>query len=321
MRVLVTGATGLVGKALVKELHRMDIAVSYLTTNRDKLEDGANYQGFYWNPKEGQIDTACFEGVGAVINLAGATISKRWSDSYKKTVLESRIDSINTLHKGMVEFGPDAIQQLISASAIGRYPYSLTELYEEDEKAVDDSFLGEVVAQWEEALDIFKPLNCTVAKIRIGIVLSTDGGALPQMIAPIKMGMGAAFGSGLQWQSWIHIDDLAKLFTFVLTEKLKGVYNAVAPNPVTNKKLTRQLAKTLRMPLFLPNIPKFVMSATLGEMAYLLFASQRVSSKRIEKKGFVFSYPNIDMAVAQLLKPDAVSPEPNSSATAQKKYA
>ncbi len=297
MKVLITGATGLVGQALVRELKQYGVPVHYLTTNRDKIVSEEGYHGFYWDPSLNQIDEKSLEGVTAIVNLAGATISKKWTVSYKKEVLNSRLDSLKTLRKGLENAKDHSVGAFISASAIGIYPNSLTTFYEEGETAVDDSFLGEVVQAWEKEIDSFKTFDFKVSKIRIGLVLSDQGGALPKMVQPINNYVGAAFGSGQQWQSWIHINDLARMFLFVLEKGLEGTFNGVAPNPVTNAKLTKELAKVLKKPLFLPNVPKVMMELLLGEMAYLLFASQRVSSKRIEKKGFTFNYKNICKAL------------------------
>ncbi|WP_343485694.1 TIGR01777 family oxidoreductase [Allomuricauda sp. d1] len=319
MKILITGATGLVGKAITKRLHERGDTVHYLTTSKQKIESAENYKGFYWNPKKGEIDTACFDGVSGIINLAGASISKRWTKSYKQTILSSRLDSLSTLRKALDENPTTDIKSFVSASAIGIYPDSMTTLYEEDETAVDDSFLGEVVEAWEKEIDTLKKFEFPVAKIRIGLVLSMNGGALPQMVKPVQYYAGAAFGSGEQWQSWIHIDDLARMFVHVLDYAFNGIYNGVAPNPVTNEKLVTCIASTLKKPLFLPNIPKFVMQTILGEMAYLLFASQRVSSKKIENTGFSFIHPNIMGALEDLLVDDAGT-QTSTSASYTKEY-
>ncbi|GMN09524.1 TIGR01777 family oxidoreductase [Croceitalea sp. MTPC9] len=313
MRVLITGATGLVGKAIVKELHKKGIGINYLTTSKQKLVAEDNYQGFYWNPADNEIDLNSFNGVTAIINLAGASISKRWSSAYKAKVLDSRIDSLRTLRNGIKKSGVKNITSFVSASAIGIYPNSLSSFYSVDEKQVDDSFLGKVVEAWEKEIDAFESFDFNAAKIRIGLVLSQDGGALPQMAKPIKNYVGAAFGSGEQWQSWIHIEDLARMFVYVITNELQGTYNGVAPNPVTNSKLTKELAKVLERPLLLPNIPEFVMKTVLGEMAYLLFASQRVSSKRIEKKGFKFKFLNVCAALEEIYQKEPIKEDPVSS--------
>lgn len=300
MRILITGATGLVGSEIVKESHAQGIAINYLTTSKDKIVSKPEYRGFYWNPDSGEIDLNCFEGVSAIINLAGASISKRWTSSYKKTILSSRVNTLRTLHSALEKIEHGAITSFVSASAIGIYPNSLTNYYTESEAEVDDSFLGEVVEVWEKEADRFNSFDFTVAKIRIGLVMSPDGGALPEMAKPIKNYVGAAFGSGEQWQSWIHISDLARIFLFAVENKLNGIYNGVGPNPVTNNKLVKEIAHAVKKPLFLPNIPKFVMKTILGQMSYILFASQRVSCKKIEEAGFNFTYPNICLALEEI---------------------
>ncbi len=297
MQILITGATGLVGNELVRLCKEQGFGVNYLTTSKNKIVSEENYNGFYWNPNTGEIDLNCFKGVSAIINLAGASISKRWTPKYKKIILSSRINSLRTLQKGLAQVETANISSFVSASAIGIYPNSLTNFYTEDEKNVDKSFLGEVVEAWEKEIDAFQKFDFKVSKIRIGLVMSADGGALPEMAKPIKYYAGAAFGSGMQWQSWIHITDLARQFLYLVEHQLQGVYNGVGPNPVNNTKLVKEIAKVLDKPLFLPNVPQFAMKAILGEMSYLLFASQRVSSKKIEEEGFIFHFPNICRAL------------------------
>ncbi|GAA4306623.1 TIGR01777 family oxidoreductase [Aestuariibaculum suncheonense] len=300
MRVLITGATGLIGREIVKGCLKKGIQVNYLTTSKSKIKTDESYQGFYWNPKSGDIDTNCFNGVDAIIHLAGATISKRWTSCYKKEILSSRKDStrllVNSL-KGEMH----TIKQVISASAIGIYPDSQTNYYDENYKIKDDSFLGKVTYIWESEVDAFSKLDILVSKIRIGLVLSEKGGALKEMLKPIKLGLGAAFGSGNQWQSWIHISDLSELFLYVLKHQLPGIYNAVAPNPVTNTELVKSIAHTVDAPLFMPNIPKRLMSILLGEMHTILFDSQRVCCKKIEDKGFYFKHHHLQPALNDLL--------------------
>ncbi|ULC58742.1 TIGR01777 family oxidoreductase [Flaviramulus sp. BrNp1-15] len=301
MRVLITGATGLIGAEIVKLCHKKAIKVNYLTTSKAKIEKRENYKGFYWNPKSGDLDVDCFKDVDAIIHLAGATVSKRWTPEYKKEILNSRKETTQLLVNAL-KGETHTIKQVVSASAIGVYPDSLINYYEEGFKTKDEnSFLTQVVHVWENELDAFKSLNINVSKIRIGLVLSKKGGALLEMVKPIKFGVGAAFGNGKQWQSWIHIKDLANLFLYVLEHNLSGVYNGVAPNPVTNQELTKTIARVLNRPLLLPNIPKFFMKLVLGEMHALLFESQRVSCKKIEDKGFNFNYNYLEPALKDLL--------------------
>jgi len=300
MRILITGATGLVGEAIVKQCHRNNINVNYLTTQKHKIIKKENYHGFYWNPKTQDIDKTCFRHVSAIIHLAGATISKRWTSTYKKEIISSRIDSSKLLFHTLSKIDHN-INHIISASAIGIYPHSLTRLYTEDSTGSSTSFLGHVVDLWENCIDDFSKINMSISKIRIGLVLSNKGGALMKIVKPITFGIGAEFGSGKQWQSWIHIEDLSRLFIHVLQHRLEGVFNGVAPTPVTNNKLTKEIAKALKKPLFMPNIPKILMQTVLGDMHILLFESQKVSAKKIEAHGFSFKYCDISLALENLL--------------------
>lgn len=306
MHILITGATGLIGEEIIRCCVKKKYKVNYLTTSRDKVNRNENINGFYWNPSSGEIDLNCFNGVNAIINLAGSSISKKWTAKYKKKIISSRIQSIELLKKGLGAVN-HKIESIVTASAIGIYPDSYNNYYNERETNVDDSFLGEVVNKWEDKADDLAIDNIKVSKIRIGLVLSNQGGALPQIIKSMKLYAGAVFGNGKQWQSWIHINDLARLFLFVLENKFEGIYNGVAPNPVTNEKLIEEISKTLKKPLLLPNIPQFVMKLVLGEMSYLLFASQKVSSKKIEDLGFLFYYSNLSSSLQIILKKNHIT--------------
>lgn len=301
MKILITGATGLIGKAIVKRCQENDISVHYLTTSKDKIRTEPGYKGFYWNPKANEIDVACFENVDAIINLAGSPIAKRWTTRYKPVVLDSRVQSLQCLKNGLSGIKNHHIKHIVSASAIGFYPHSYTKYYDESFEMASPTFLGEVTTAWERAADEFTELGLFVSKVRIGLVLDKHEGALPQMVKPTALGLGAPFGSGEQWQSWIHIYDLSKLFLFLIQNELDGLYNGVAPNPVSNKELTRVIAKTLRKPLFMPGIPKALMRLVLGEMHILLYESQRVCSKKTTEAGFHFEYTNINLAMENIL--------------------
>jgi uncharacterized protein (TIGR01777 family) len=189
----------------------------------------------------------------------------------------------------------------LSASAIGIYASSLTEFYTEGSGQTDDGFLGETVRMWENAAMEVGQLGIPVGIFRIGLVLAGQGGALPQLTKPIRLGLGAPLGSGEQWQSWIHLEDLAGMLRFALEERLEGIYNAVAPNPVTNQKLTREAARILHKPIWLPNVPSWALKLAFGAMSQLLLSGQRVSSEKIEMEGFDFKFKNVHQALEDLL--------------------
>lgn len=300
MKILITGATGLVGRELVKQCLAKNYTVHYLTTSKTKIVSETNYKGFYWNPSTQKIDKNCLKGIDAIINLAGASISKKWTASHKKAILNSRIDSIRLIHQLLSE-NKHKVKQICSASALGIYPSSLIEKYDESYVGVSSSFLGQVVEAWENAVDSFQSLNLKITKIRIGIVLSKDGGALAEMTKPINLGLGAPLGSGKQWQSWIHIADLANMFLFVLEQKLSGIYNAAASNPVTNSKMTEVIARQLKKPLFLPNVPAFMMKIILGEMSAIVLESQYLKNDKIKSEGFEFKYDTVEKALANVI--------------------
>jgi uncharacterized protein (TIGR01777 family) len=299
MKALITGATGLVGEALVKHLLDFGWSIHYLTTSKSKIENSDNFKGFYWNPETGEIDKNCFDGVGVIINLAGASVAEKWTDEHKKAILDSRLDTLNLLFETLVNISHE-VKHIVSASAIGIYPHSFTKKYTEKETELNNDFLGDVVQQWEKTADRFKLLGLMVTKIRIGIVLSSKGGALKKMETPIKYFVGAPLGNGKQWQSWIHINDLVGIFKYVIDEKLSGVYNGVAPGPVKNRRLTKAIATFLHRPILLPPVPEFVLKYMLGEMSQIVLSSQKVSSDKIEREGYVFQFKRVYDAVKNI---------------------
>jgi len=300
MRILITGATGLIGSELVSLLLQNGVSVHYLTTSKHKIENQLNYKGFFWNPEQGIIDENCLMGVDAIIHLAGATIAKRWTKSYKQEIIESRIFTSNALYKALKE-NPNQVKQIVSASGTAIYPNSSTKVYKEDSSEIEDDFLGNVVLKWEESVDKFKSLGIKVCKLRTGIVLAKKGGALLEMLKPIKLGLGSSFGDGKQMQSWIHIHDLVSMYFFAINNSWEGVYNAVAPHPVTNAALTKAIATILKKPLFMPNIPKFVMKLILGEMHELLFTNKNLSPQKAIDQGFGFQFPTAEKALINIL--------------------
>lgn len=301
MKLLITGATGLVGSEIVKQCHQLGYSVNYLTRDSKNLKNQSNYKGFHWDISKKEIDPACLEDVNVIIHLAGASISERWTKSYKKTIINSRIESAKLLYT-ILEETPNQVEHFISASAIGIYPSSLMNFYTESYEHTSSSFLGEVVEVWEKAADQFEALNISVSKIRTGLVLDKEEGALPAIAKPVMFGLGAPLGSGEQWQSWIHVSDLAGIYMHVLNNELEGVYNGVAPTPESNKDLTEWVAKVLGKPFFMPRVPKFLLKLFLGEMHIIVIESQRVSSQKIEDEGFNFQFYKLAAALLDIYK-------------------
>jgi len=302
MKILISGATGLIGSELVDVLLKNNHSVHYLTTSAKKIQNKPNYHGFYWNPQEGKIDDNCIEGVDVIVHLAGASISKRWTDSYKLELIESRVLSANLLFNLLKKATNHKVKQYISASGTALYPDSYSKIYDEAATEIDLSFLSNVVLKWEESADQFNLFHIKVAKLRTGIVFSEKGGALLEMIKPIKMFVGSGFGSGKQMQSWIHLTDVAHLYYFVIQNQIEGIINAVSPNPISNQDLTKAIAKRLKRPLFLPNIPQFVMKLILGEMHSLLFSNKNIVPKKATELGFKFKFPSIKEALENIIK-------------------
>lgn len=300
MKVLITGATGLVGSEIVKRCAEDNISVNFLTTSAEKVDYFENAKGFVWSPSEGKIDLNCLRGVDKIINLVGANVAEPWTDSHKKAIYDSRIETAALLKKSLRE-NEHRVNQITSASAIGIYPDSQKNYYHESTSDSADNFLGDVVVKWEKAVDEFSELGLEVAKIRIGLVLSADGGALSPILKTVKNYLGAPLGNGKQWQSWIHIYDLSRMFLFAVNNNLDGVYNGVAPNPVSNEKMTNCIAELEGKPLWLPNVPAIVLKTAMGERSCLVLNSQRVSAEKIESLNFDFRFPILKKALQNLL--------------------
>lgn len=299
MRILITGATGLIGVEIIRQCHNRGIDVSYLTTSKAKIRKLENCLGYYWNPKTGEIDPKCLEGVLVIVHLAGSSIFTRWTAKNKQQIIDSRVKGARLLHKTLHE-KQHTVGQFVSASGISFYPSSYKKLYFENEQLLADTFLGRVVKEWEAAADEFSSLGLRVAKIRTGIVLSEKDGALPQMQRPIRLNLGSPLGNGKQWQSWIHLEDLGRLYLFVIVHGLEGVFNAASPNPVTNEELMQEIARVEGKKLRLPKVPGFALKLAMGEMANMVLESQLVASQKIQEKGFNFNFVNLGKALRDL---------------------
>lgn len=300
MHVLIAGATGLIGSKLVELCHEKGIKVHYLTTSKSKIKDFESYKGFYWNPKKSIIDPKAFEDVTTVINLAGMSVSNRWTSANRKEIYDSRIETADLIFQTLSNHS-NQVAHYISASAVGIYPPSYTAMYTEDSKEVDDSFLGKVVVGWEAAANRFTELGIRVATIRTGVVLDAMQGAFPKLVQPIKMGIGSPLGSGKQWMSWIHVDDVAGIYMHCMKQGTEGAVNAVAPSPVTNAYMTKRVARQLKKELWAPKVPGFVLRIVLGKMATLALDGQLVHSNRLKEENYKFHYVNVESAIKDLL--------------------
>lgn len=299
MNILITGGTGLVGSALSRSLSNRGHVVSILTRN---LKDNLQYKQYLWNPIETQIDDSAFENLDCIIHLAGAGIAdKRWTKNRKEELLSSRVDTVNFLFQKLKELNLP-LKSFISSSAIGWYGVETTDdIYTEEAKA-STHFLGHLCECWEHASDAFHTLGCKVSKVRTGVVLSKDGGALTKFIKPILWGQGAPLGSGKQYIPWIHIDDLCEIYIQLAEGVIpSGIYNGVAPDHITNGEFTQLLAKSLKKTLWLPNIPSWAVYMLLGKMSSMLLNGSRVSSTKLIDNSFEFKYPSISKAVASII--------------------
>ncbi|MBK0380500.1 TIGR01777 family oxidoreductase [Mucilaginibacter segetis] len=292
--ILITGGSGLLGRELTALLLSKGYTVNHLSRTPGKI---AQVKTYLWDIKKGEIDEACLDGVETIIHLAGAGIAdKRWTDERKKLLIESRTKSIGLIYD-LMKRKPNHVNTVISASATGYYSDRGDELLTERSAPAHD-FLGSCCVAWEKAVDQGEALGLRVVKFRTGVVLTKDGGALPQLALPVKFGAGSPLGSGKQWIPWIHHRDVIAMYLYGLqNQSLKGVFNMVAPQPVTNQQMTKAVARQLHKPMWLPNVPAFILKLIFGEMATVVLGSTRVSAKKIEDTGFKFTFPDISAAL------------------------
>ncbi len=298
MNITITGASGLVGRRVMKVLatggHSLHVLSRHAGTNLPK-----GVQLSVWAPGDAEPPEAALRDADAVIHLAGENVAQRWTAESKRRILESRILGTRGLVAALAKL-PARQRALVSASAIGYYGSRGDEILDET-AARGSGFLAEVCAAWESEARAAEALGVRVVRMRIGVALDSRGGALKQMLTPFRLGAGGRVGDGRQWMSWIHLQDLAELFRFVLENPVSGAVNAVAPYPVVNADFARELARALRRPALFP-VPKFALRALFGEMADVLLASQRVLPKAAEAAGFRFQFPQLGPALADILK-------------------
>lgn len=299
MRILVTGATGLIGTQLCSHLLSKGHFLHILTTRNSWKTDNVKTRVFQWSPHNMQIDDRALEGVDAIINLAGAKINQRWSTKNKRSILNSRIQSTNLLFKALKQI--KSKPHIINASAIGIYSSDFQNQYTEADTNFSNDFDGDVVRQWEGEAKQFETLSCKTTILRIGLVLSNKGGAFVPLSLPTRWGLGTWFGNGQQWQSWIHIDDLIGVIDYCLQNQLEGCINATAPNPVRQRDLIKAIAKAVGAPQFLPGIPKILISIALGEMHKLVYDSIYAKPQRLLSCGYPYKFSEFSACVADLI--------------------
>jgi uncharacterized protein (TIGR01777 family) len=296
--ILITGGTGLIGTEITAQALKKGYAIRILTRSPKPSEGNVSYA--FWNPSKGEIAPDALQNIDYIIHLAGENIGdKSWSESRKKAILDSRIESTNTLLKGLAQ--PNTVTKIMVASAIGFYGNSESSTpFVETDGSNRTGFAAEVAYEWEKELDKLSTLGKTYIKGRVGIVLGNKGGAFPQMYTPAKMGVGY-LGDGKQVFSWIHLTDLAASFLYLL-ENTEGneTFNLVAPNPASYQVFSKTLSKVIKMPILLPFVPAFIIRIVLGEMSNLVLNGATISSKKLSDKGFKFHYPTLSEALTAL---------------------
>lgn len=301
MRVIITGGTGLIGTALSAYLLDKGFEIVALSRNPNKATAPVGVQLVQWDGKTAVNWGHLANGATAIINLAGAGIADgRWSDERKRQIIDSRVNAGQAINEAVAQASqkPDFIFQ---PSGVGYYGHSGDPLLTETAPPGSD-FPARVTQAWEPATAAAEAMGVRHVVGRIGIVLSSDGGALPQMVLPFRLFAGGPVGSGQQWLSWIHIDDLVHAIAFFIEHpETSGTYNLVAPNPVQNKAFGRVIGSVLKRPSFMP-APAFALKLLFGEMATLLLEGQRVSASKLQSAGFTFTYPTVEPALANLLR-------------------
>ena len=299
--VLVTGGTGFIGSRVCTALHQQGDTVHVLSRNPDRAQTRLkSARAFYgWNPETEKLPSEATKEIASVVHLAGETIAGKWNDEKKRRIRDSRILSTRNLVESLaaVNTKPDV---LVCASAIGYYGDSGDEHFTEVSPPGND-FLAKVCQEWEAEAQKATDLGIRVVTVRIGLVLGLGGGLLAQMLTPFKMGVGGILGSGRQWMSWIHIDDVIGIILHALeNNEIRGPLNATAPTPVRNAEFTKTLGTVLRRPTLLPT-PIFALKLMMGEFADFIVLSQNVLPEKTEVSGYEFRHRTLDSALKDLL--------------------
>ncbi|CAN5149006.1 TIGR01777 family oxidoreductase [soil metagenome] len=300
MNILITGGSGLIGFHLTVLLQTKGHKVGHLGRSKPA---GNDVRQFIWNPEKDFIEEGAVSWADAIVHLAGANVAEgRWTAKRKAEIISSRENSARLIATAIVKEKAKT-KVFVSAAAVGWYGMITSDkIFSENDPSAND-FFGTVCLKWENAADLLSEAGLRVVKLRIGIVLAKEGGALPQLAAPVKWFVGSPLGSGKQWMPWIHIDDLCLLFLKAIEDdSMHDVYNAATDQQVTNKEFVRTIGKVLHRAVFFPNVPKFILKLMLGEMSGIVTEGSRVSNAKLLKTGFVFKYNKLEEAIRQLLK-------------------
>jgi uncharacterized protein len=298
MNITISGATGFIGRRLLKVLasagHRLHVLSRHAGAN---MPPGVRLSA--WDPMAGEPPRESLESADAVVHLAGEPVAQRWTPEVKRRIRDSRIQGTRHLVEALASL-PRRPEVLVSASAVGYYGSRGDERLDESSPP-GTGFLPEVCSAWEREAQAAAALGMRVAIIRIGVVLDPKGGALARMLLPFRLGLGGRLGSGQQWMSWIHLADMAEMFRFVLENPVSGVWNGVAPAAVTNSEFTRELARAVHRPAILP-VPAAALKVLLGEMSVVLLESQHIAPRAAQAAGFRFRFPGLGLALEELLR-------------------
>ncbi len=293
MRVAVTGASGLIGSALVPVLREAKHEVLSLVRRTPTHADEAQ-----WDPAAGTIDVDALQGVDAIVHLAGENIGQRWTETSRRRILDSRVQGTRLVAETAAALDPQPA--LLAASAMGFYGQQGDQGFTESSPR-GQGFLADVVDAWEQAAEVAREAGVRVVQFRQGLVLSKDGGALGRMLLPFRLGVGGRIGGGRQWWSWVAIDDLAAAYLFALERPLDGLYNLAAPGVVRNADFVDALGNVLSRPTIFP-LPGFAVRLAFGEMGEeMLLGGQRIDSERLRGEGFEFAYPELEGALEHVL--------------------
>lgn len=300
-KILITGGSGLVGTALTELLISQGYQISILS--RKLKENTEDISWFKWNVENKSIDKQAVLEADYIIHLAGENVANsRWSKKRKQEIIDSRVQSTELIHS-VLSNNTHKLKAFISASATGIYGTKNSDNIFKEEDNPGEDFLASVCKKWEASVDLIGDLGIRIVKLRTGVVLSKEGGALQKMLFPIEIGFGSAIGYGKQYMPWVHIDDLCLMYLLAINNaKLEGAFNAVTGDDLTNKKLGQSIANGLNKPFFMPNVPSFVLKLIFGEMSVILLQGSQVSSDKIKNAGFVFKHKTIEVALQSLLK-------------------